>query len=51
MIDINYDNASKEFYVLFKNTRYNLTHREIQNLKEKLNSLEAETLFQKQNGN
>jgi len=51
MIDINYDEVSKEFYVSFKNERYSITNNEISNLKDKLNSLESQTLQNKENGN
>jgi hypothetical protein len=51
MIDINYDEVSKEFYVSFQDKRYSITNHEINNLKDKLNSLESQTLQNKENGN
>lgn len=51
MVDINYDEISKEFYLSFEGKRYNLTSKEISNLKEKLNSVEKSSLSFKQNGN
>ena len=51
MIDINYDGVSKEFYLYFEGKRYNLTLKEISNLKEKLNSSESTSLISKNNGN
>jgi hypothetical protein len=51
MVDINYDEISKEFYLYFEGKRYNLTSKEISNLKEKLNSVEKSSLSFKSNGN
>lgn len=51
MVDINYDEISKEFYLSFEGKRYNLTSKEISNLKEKLNSVEKSSLSFKPNGN
>jgi hypothetical protein len=51
MVDINYDEDSREFYIFFEGKRYNLTSSEILNLKKKLNSMENGSLSLKQNAN
>lgn len=51
MIDINYDESSKEFYLFFQGKRYSITGTEITNLKEKLNSLKSHHLSSENNEN
>ena len=51
MIDINYDEASKEFYVSFQGKRYSIANQDLKNLKDKLNSMENGSLSLKQNAN
>lgn len=43
MIDINYDEVSKEFYVSFQGKRYSITNHEIDNLKKRLDSLDTKS--------
>lgn len=49
MIDINYDENSKEFYLFFQGKRYSITGTEINQLKDKLNSLKSHHLSLKDN--
>jgi len=51
MIDISYDKNSKEFYLYFQGKRYNITNTEIHKLKDRLNSLENQSLSTQKNGN
>lgn len=49
MIDINYDEASKEFYVSFQGKRYSITNQDLKNLKDKINSIETSSLCHQNN--
>jgi len=49
MIDINYDEASKEFYVSFQGKRYNIANKDLKNLKDKINSIETSSLSHQNN--
>ena len=51
MIDINYDESSKEFYVSFQGKRYSITHQDLKNLKDKINSMETSSLSHQNNEN